>query len=416
MSTSRAREVAAKAFEPWMLTMFAMGAAYSAFVSLLIPPFVTEVTGNASSAGVVMAIIALGAILGPPLGTFADKHSAHRFVLVAGVFGMALSFAMYALSAEDGALYALDALLMGVSVAAVSAAGPVFIVGAGLPQDIEAKQMTTFQLMMPAGQLAGGMLLAVAASWSFDARFWLGAGFIGLLGVISLLTTSEPNARLQAAIADRREAVGEAQKTTLRQVFLSTFGLLWLVLVLTSITTNGVNSQVANILPNVYGIDERTTSALISAAGLLNIVLFFPAGRWMGRRGPFPVLAAGVAARTVGALGMAVVGLALDNAVILGAAFMQLLYQGNPFVRLGQPTNAARFATFPQGAVQGWVIASSAVGSFIGAALGGFLADSIGFNSINWMAAIAGGLALLLIVVWLAPAHERLAAEKGAEP
>lgn len=416
MSTSRAREVAAKAFEPWMLTMFAMGAAYSAFVSLLIPPFVTEVTGNASSAGVVMAIIALGAILGPPLGTFADKHSAHRFVLVAGVFGMALSFAMYALSAEDGALYALDALLMGVSVAAVSAAGPVFIVGAGLPQDIEAKQMTTFQLMMPAGQLAGGMLLAVAASWSFDARFWLGAGFIGLLGVISLLTTSEPNARLQAAIADRREAVGEAQKTTLRQVFLSTFGLLWLVLVLTSITTNGVNSQVANILPNVYGIDERTTSALISAAGLLNIVLFFPAGRWMGRRGPFPVLVAGVAARTVGALGMAVVGLALDNAVILGAAFMQLLYQGNPFVRLGQPTNAARFATFPQGAVQGWVIASSAVGSFIGAALGGFLADSIGFNSINWMAAIAGGLALLLIVVWLAPAHERLAAEKGAEP
>jgi predicted MFS family arabinose efflux permease len=411
MTDTRTGEAPARAFEPWMLTMFAMGAAYSAFVSLLIPPFVTEVTGNASSAGVVMAIIALGAILGPPLGTFADKYDAHRLVLVAGVFGMALSFVAYALSAEDGALYALDALLMGVSVAAVSAAGPVFIVGANLPQDIEAKQMTTFQLMMPAGQLVGGLLLAVAANWSFDARFWLGAAFIGLLGVVSLLTTAAPNARLQAAIARRQEAVGEVRKATLRQVFLSTFGLFWLVLVLTSITSNGINSQIANILPNVYGIEERTTSALISAAGLLNIVLFFPAGRWMGRSGPFPVFTAGLVARTGGALGMAVVGLALDNAVVLGAAFMQLLYQAAPFVRLGQPTNAARFATFPQGAVQGWVIAASAVGSFVGAALGGFLADSIGFNAINWMAAIAGGLAVALTLLSLAPANRRLQEE-----
>ncbi len=413
--TARTSSGSAKTFEWWMLTMFAMGAAYSAFVSLLIPPFVTEVTGNASSAGVVMAIIALGAILGPPLGSFADKYSAHRLVLVAGVFGMALSFVMYALSATDGALFALDALVMGISVAAVSATGPVFIVGANLPQEIEAKQMTTFQLMMPAGQVVGGLLLAAAANWSFDARFWLGAGFIGLLGVVALFTTSAPNARLQAAISQRQEVVTEVRKATLKQVFVSTFGLFWLVLVLTSITSNGINSQIANILPNVYGIEERTTSALISAAGLINILVFFPAGRWMGRSGPFPVFTAGIIARTAGALGMAGVGLALDNAVILGAAFMQLLYQANPFVRLGQSTNAARFATFPQGAVQGWVIASSAVGGFIGAVLGGFLADSVGFNSINWMAAIAGGLAVLLTVLWLTPANRKFEAEQEAD-
>ena len=407
--------VAPKAFEPWMLTMFAMGAAYSAFVSLLIPPFVTEVTGNASSAGVVMAIIALGAILGPPLGTFADKYAAHRLVLVAGVFGMALSFVMYALSAEDSALYALDALVMGVSVAAVSAAGPVFIVGARLPQEIEAKQMTTFQLMMPAGQLVGGLLLAAVTDWSFDQRFWLGAGFIGILGVISLFTTSAPNARLQAAITERAEAVGEARRATLRQVFVSSFGVFLLVLTLASVANNGVNAQIANILPNVYGIDEQTTSALISAAGLLNILLFFPAGRWMGRSGPFPVLNAGLIARLAGALGMAIVGLAMENAVILGAAFMQLLYQSNPFVRLGQPTNAARFATFPQGAVQGWVIAASAVGSFVGASLGGFLADSLGFNSINWMAAIAGGAAVALTVLSLGPTSRKLDRESSVE-
>ena len=82
----------AKAFEWWMMANFAMGAGYSAFISLLIPPFVKEIIGDASAAGVVMAIIALGALLGPALGSFADKYSAHRLVLVLGVAGMALAF------------------------------------------------------------------------------------------------------------------------------------------------------------------------------------------------------------------------------------------------------------------------------------------------------------------------------------
>ena len=40
--TDRASVSKPKAFEWWMLSMFALGISYSAFVSLLIPPFVTE--------------------------------------------------------------------------------------------------------------------------------------------------------------------------------------------------------------------------------------------------------------------------------------------------------------------------------------------------------------------------------------
>jgi MFS family permease len=164
-----------RAFEWWMLSMFALGISYSAFVSLLIPPYVSDSGGDASTAGIVMAIIALGALGGPPIGAFADRYSAHRIVMVSGIAGMALSFAAYALSADNSALYALDAILMGVSVAAVSATAPVFIVGAKLDQETEAKQMTTLQLMMPAGQLVGCLLLAIVAGWTFANRFWLGA-------------------------------------------------------------------------------------------------------------------------------------------------------------------------------------------------------------------------------------------------
>ena len=61
------------------------------------------------------------------------------------------------------------------------------------------------------------------------------------------------------------------------------------------------------------------------------------------------------------------------------------------------PAVAVRFATIPAGAASGWVIGASAIGSFLGSVIGGFLADEVGFNAINWMAGIAAGLAVLLI-------------------
>ena len=398
--------------------MFALGISYSAFVSLLIPPFVTEAGGDASTAGIVMAIIALGALGGPPIGAFADRYSAHRIVMVGGIAGMAVSFVAYALSADNSALYALDAILMGVSVAAVSATAPVFIVGARLDQKTEARQMTSLQLMMPAGQLVGGLILAGITGWSFANRFWLGAGIVAVSFVVVLLTTGNVSRRLKHAIAQEKTTApdGGRRKIGLKQVLFSTFGIYFAVLVFTSVANNGVNAQIANIMPNVYGIDAKTTSALISLAGLLNIVLYFPAGRWMARRGPFPPFMAGITGRMIAGLGMGAVGLMTDNKALLGAAFMQLMYQTAPFVRLAQPGLAVRFATFPAGQASGWVIAGSAIGSFVGSLLGGYLADTFGYNAVNWMAAAAGGGAALILFIWLRPAEKRMHKDDSHPP
>ena len=61
------------------------------------------------------------------------------------------------------------------------------------------------------------------------------------------------------------------------------------------------------------------------------------------------------------------------------------------------------------------VIAAAAAGSFLGSLVGGFLATSIGFNAINWMAAFAVGAAVLLLFVGLWPAErKKRAAEEAA--
>jgi hypothetical protein len=414
-NTNDTQNAKGPAFEWWMFSFIAAGAGWSAFIALLIPPYITGVTGNAADAGIVMAIISLAAVLAPVLGGFADKYRAHRLVLSLGVLGLALGFAAYAFSAEAQGIFALDAILLGVSIAAVNAVGPVFVLGAGLSQALQAKRLTVLNLLQPIGQVIGGVILAAAANLDFSTRFWLAAGVMLVCFVITWFASAAPAKRI-ALPEEKPDAALEKQKKSfgLKQVLISSFGLYLLILVLSSMGNNGINAQIANILPNVYGMDQQTTSALISLAGLINIGLFFVAGGWMARSGGMTVFTAGTVIRLVGALGMAVVGLVAGSPILIAAAFMQILYQSNPFVRLTQPVVGVRFATIPAGGASGWVIAAAAAGSFLGSLIGGFLANSIGFNAINWMAALAVGAAVLLLFLGLWPAERRKRAEEAA--
>jgi len=404
------------AFEWWMISNLAFGAGFSAFISLLIPPFVTDVTGNAADAGIIMAIISLAAVLGPVLGGFADKYRAHRLILSLGVLGMAVGFLMYSISADAKALYALDAIMLGVSVAAINAVGPVFIVGAGLSRALQAKRLTTFNLLAPIGQVIGGAMMAWAASAGMDygVRFMIAAGVMLLCFVITWFSSAKPSKRI-ILVEDKPDEHHEVQKKSfgLKQLFISTFGLYLLILVLSSVGNNGINAQIANILPNVYGIDQATTSGLISLAGLLNILFFFVAGAWLARKGAMPDFITGNVMRLVGAIGLAVLGMVAKSPILLVAASMQIFYQANPFVRLTQPVLAIRFSSIPPGQAIGWVIAAAAGGSFIGSLVGGWLADAVGFNAINWMGVISVSAAVLLILFGLLPAERRKCKEEA---
>jgi len=397
-------------FQWWMISFIAAGAGWAAFISLLIPPFVTESTGNAADAGIVMAIISLAAVLAPVLGGFADKYRSHRLILTLGILGMALGFFMYSISAESQAIYVLDAIVLGVSVAAINAVGPVFVLGAKLNQDLEAKRLTVLNLLQPVGQVIGGALLAIAvtANLDFSARFTIAAIFMLISAVLTWFTTAEPAKRIVVQEDKPDEAVGDPKKSFgLKQVLFSTFGMTLLVLTLSSVGNNGINAQIANMLPNIYGMDQQTTSALISLAGLFNIFFFIVAGRWMAKSGAMTVLTGATIIRLVGALGLALLGLLANELILVVGLFVLIFYQGNAFNRISQGVVGMRFATIPAGETSGWVIAASAAGSFFGALIGGYLASSFGFNAINWMAAIAVGLALLLMFVNLWPAERK---------
>jgi predicted MFS family arabinose efflux permease len=289
-------------------------------------------------------------------------------------------------------------------------------VGAGLSQALQAKRLTTFNLLAPVGQVIGGAMMAGAASagMDFSTRFMIAAGVMLLCFVITWFASAKPAKRIvfQEDKPDEDQVV-QKKSFGLKQVLFSTFGLYLLILVLSSTGNNGINAQIANILPNVYGIDQATTSSLISLAGLLNILFFFVAGAWLARKGAMPDFITGNVMRLVGAIGLAVLGMVAKSPILLVAASMQIFYQANPFVRLSQPVLAIRFSSIPPGQAVGWVIGAAAFGSFIGSLIGGWLADAVGFNAINWMGVIAVGAAVLLIIFGLLPAERKKRKEEA---
>ncbi len=397
------------AFQPWMFANVAVGAGFTAFVALLVPPYITQATGSPSEAGVVMALMSLAAVAGPVFGGIADRYNAHRYVMVGGMVAMTLALVAFGVASGDSEFQVIDALIMGLGVAGVSAVAPVYIVSAGLSEALQARRLTAFSVAFPAGQVAGGMMLAAAAQaeWSYSARFYLGAMVLGVCSVIVWFTSAAPTEAivLDDDQSDRGDAE-ETRRTGFSGVIFSLFGLFILVLVLSSIANNGINSQIANILPNLYGVSETATSSLISLAGLLNIVLFFVAGKAMKSYGPLTPFVAGTVMRFGGALGLGLLGLVTKAPVLLVAGAMQLLYQGSPFARLPQNVLAVRFAPIPSGQANGWVIAGSAMGSFIGSLLGGWLADEVGYNAINWMGATAAGLGVALLILVIGPMNK----------
>ena len=78
--TANSQQAKGPAFQWWMISNLGVGAGFSAFVALLVPPYITEISGSASEAGVIMAVMSLAAVMGPVLGGFADKHRAHRLI------------------------------------------------------------------------------------------------------------------------------------------------------------------------------------------------------------------------------------------------------------------------------------------------------------------------------------------------
>lgn len=247
--------------------------------------------------------------------------------------------------------------------------GSAFIVGSGLSHSDIARQLTAFALTFPAGQLLGAVLVAIAEAAGMPTT----AVFLAATVVLLALTVASwpflrvPADRLAAAVraappAQAGSTDSAGPKTGVGRLLRSLFGLFLLAVVLSSIGNNGLTSQLANVMPHVYGFTDTATSLLLGAAGLINIPVILVTGKWLTHTRTINVYAAGTALRAVGALAMALIGLMTTPVLVLAAIAMLITYQGVPVPRVAAADLAVQLS--PTGPVQadGYYFAASASG------------------------------------------------------
>lgn len=392
-----------RSFEPWMVSNVATGAAQQSYMTLLIPPFITSVTGSALRSGIVLAVVGLAALTGPYIGRFADRRNNHRLLYVLSIFGFFLSFLLLAVDANADVYSPIIGLLFGVSIAAQGTIGPAFIVGSGQSQRLVAGQLTMFGLSIPLGQLIGAVIIAIGLGAGLSSRglFVLAALSLLIAALWTWLTVAKPAKRLADFAAQVN--IQKRKHTSSRQIYLSAFGLFLLAATVGAIANSGLYSQVANILPAVYGYSAQQTSLVVALAGLLSIGAIILSGSWMRRLGSYPVYIRGAAIKFVGMVGMAVVALLGGGFFLIAALMVQLAYVGPMLTRTASSDVSVKLAPVTSAEAAGYYLASSALGAFLGSLAAGALADFVGYNAVNWMNALLSGAAVAILVVFLLP-------------
>jgi MFS family permease len=391
-------------FEWWYVAHLVFGIVYLGFVPILVPTYVIEISGSAAEAGVVMAIIGLGALLAPVIGGFADKYRAHRIAQLAGLLSLALGGVAFAIAQED-LFFAIAAILVGVGVATVMMINPTFIVGAGFAQEMESRRLTRLNQMAIVGQLTGGLLVAglTQAGLSFPARFMVMA-VIALIGlVITAMTNKEAAARLATVGQPSEENV--AATPDLKTILASAFGLFLLAMMINGLAQGALESQYPNYMQKVFSISPALSASALSVTALVNLLLIGVAGNWMARSGPTPVFFASLILRLAAAIVLIVLAIVGGVPAFLPLGMYVLLLVGIAWVDLAGPALAGRLSLATMGTTQGFLMGSLAIGTALGSLIGGLAAESIGFQSLPWIT--AGGVALALVLGYMAISRAR---------
>lgn len=393
-----------KIFAPWMISNLAAGATQMSFVTLLIPPFITKITGSPLRGSVVLAIIGLAALTGPAIGKFADKHKAHQWLYMTSLLGMALGFVALAVDAAVNWYSPIAGLIIGASMAAQATIGPAFIVGVGDSKTNVARKLTIYNILYPIGQVFGALVIVVGLLLGLAGQglFWLAVDFLAISAIFSLPGLSVISKKVSTTLTANR------QKVNFKKAMSSSFGLFLLAATLGAIANGAQNAQIANILPNVYGFSQVQTAAIIAIAGFLSIGALIYAGKLLQKQSSTKVYFYGATIKFVGMAAMAVVGVLTGQYLLLATSAVLVAYQGPQLTRLASPSLAARLASFAATQANGYYFATSALGAFLGSLAGGYLAQFVSYNAINLFNATLAGAAVLLIIMFLSPKNKIL--------
>jgi MFS family permease len=261
-------------------TVYLPSAVYSTGFGAIAPVIVLSAIDlgvSPAGAAVIAALLGIGHIVGAlPAGVLIARVGERRTMLAAT--GLALPALLICVVARDVYLFGTAVVLLGLTGAGWGVARHAYLTEAVRP-DLRARAMSTLGGLGRVGTFAGPLLGSVAIRALGLAGAYIVA--LALIGVATALV-----AFLPPVPHDRPDPVGAARPA------------LWAVIrdhrrtLLTlgsgALLVGALRASRQTILPLwgvALGLDPATIGLVYAASGAVDMLLFYPAGRLMDRRG-----------------------------------------------------------------------------------------------------------------------------------
>ena len=332
----------------------------------------------------------------PLAGAVADRFGSARVLAIGGVT-YALGMVLMASADSAAALYLSAGFIVGAGTGAASFAVVLAAIGRMAPP---AKRSMALGVATAMGSV-GQFVLVPIVQRLIDSDGWRNTSLVLAATIVTVAIFARGLRGRAADLMSRDTADGDAATDEIvplrselrRAAHSNSFRLLNLAFFVCGFHVTFIATHLTSHAEDI-GQTRGTAASALALIGLFNIVGSLTAGVLGGRHSKTRLLSGIYAARAVVITGFVLIPASQTTTLVFGA-LIGLLWLST--VPLTSGIVASQFGTAHAGTLFGIVFLSHQVGAFLGAWLGGTLADSFGsYNPVWWISVGLGIFAALI--------------------
>lgn len=374
------------------LVMFFVMVGFGIIIPVL-PFYAEELGASAFELGLLMAVYSLMQLLFSPMWGRISDRIGRKPVILTGIFGLAISFFLMALSSKLWMLFA--ARIIGGFLSSANMPTVTAYVADITTEEDRGKGMGIIGAAVGLGFILGPAIGGIFSKNSLSLPFFIAgiSSFVTFLLVLFVLKES---------LTPEQRGKTEAEKISVIKQLQEPTGILYFLQLFVSLSLSGLEATFAYFVAKTAGLDTVELGYLFMIMGFAGaLVQGGLVGVLTRRYGESFVIQLGI---IISALGFGLI-LFIDS-FVTAAIFLTIFGIGNGFIRPAVSALLTKQSSAGHGSVTGLLSSFDSLGRIIGPPLGGWLFGlSIGLPYIS-------GIVLSLIAYILFRVYARLSQHK----
>ena len=276
------RSIAVPAFGPSLLFAIGEGA-----ILPIVALSVRDLGGSVALAALVVTLIGIGSLVSNLPASILTTRYGERWAIVGAAVWCALAMAICMLVPHLAA-FALGVFMIGMASAVFGLARQSYLTEA-VPFHYRARALSTLGGVMRIGLFIGPFLGAAVIPFAgLPGAYGVGVVALVLSAALAVGMPDLPGERRAAALAAASDAADTTAPPPTIRAISSSHARIFLTVGIGTLLVSAVRASRQAVVPlwaDHIGLDAATTSLIYGLAGGIDMLVFYPAGKIMDRKG-----------------------------------------------------------------------------------------------------------------------------------